>query len=209
MCLSAQAFPHVATTEDVANAIVFLASPAAAAISGINLIIDCAFLTGVKGDAVLLLLSKFAALTRVTNLGDSQKAGFQSLSSMRRHLLTAPAEPTLTPGLLLSSLKSILQCSKLKAMYWVVTARQGVSDIPVISTGTMLHTKKLCSCHLQVRQRRGSWTRKAMRMLTAKTDSPSCEKTLGEGTREQQSHILQWETDEEVQRQDTAYFFCN
>lgn len=50
--LSVQAFPHVTTSEDIANAIVFLASSAAAAISGTNLIVDCAFLTGMRGDHV-------------------------------------------------------------------------------------------------------------------------------------------------------------
>jgi NAD(P)-dependent dehydrogenase (short-subunit alcohol dehydrogenase family) len=44
-----QAFPHLTCPEDVADAILFLAGPRAAAISGANLVVDCAVLTGVQG----------------------------------------------------------------------------------------------------------------------------------------------------------------
>ena len=40
---------HVATVNDVANAIVFLASPEAAACTGINLLVDTGLLTGIGG----------------------------------------------------------------------------------------------------------------------------------------------------------------
>lgn len=45
----AQPFPHVVTAEDVANTVVFLASDQAASITGHNMVIDCAQLTGFKG----------------------------------------------------------------------------------------------------------------------------------------------------------------
>ena len=40
---------HTATAEDVANAIAFLASSEAAAITGVNLLIDSGLLTGIGG----------------------------------------------------------------------------------------------------------------------------------------------------------------
>ncbi len=40
---------HVASATDVANAIVFLASPDAAACTGINILIDTGLLTGIGG----------------------------------------------------------------------------------------------------------------------------------------------------------------
>ena len=40
---------HTATAEDVANAIAFLASGEAAAITGVNLLIDTGLLTGIGG----------------------------------------------------------------------------------------------------------------------------------------------------------------
>jgi enoyl-[acyl-carrier-protein] reductase (NADH) len=45
-----QAFPHVITADDVAYAICCLASPHAAAISGADLVVDCALLTGMDGE---------------------------------------------------------------------------------------------------------------------------------------------------------------
>ena len=44
-----QAFPHVVTAEDVAHTVVFLASDQAASITGHNIAVDCAQLTGWKG----------------------------------------------------------------------------------------------------------------------------------------------------------------
>ena len=40
---------HVPNADDVANAIVFLASAQAAAVSGINILVDAALLTGIGG----------------------------------------------------------------------------------------------------------------------------------------------------------------
>lgn len=40
---------HVANATDVANAIVFLASPDAAACTGINILVDTGLLTGIGG----------------------------------------------------------------------------------------------------------------------------------------------------------------
>lgn len=49
----AQALPHLATVEDVANAILFLASDQAAAISGSNVLIDGAAMTGIGGESLI------------------------------------------------------------------------------------------------------------------------------------------------------------
>ncbi|KAK9918659.1 hypothetical protein WJX75_005742 [Coccomyxa subellipsoidea] len=49
---SFQALPHLATVEDVANAILFLASDQAAAISGSNVLIDGAAMTGIGGETL-------------------------------------------------------------------------------------------------------------------------------------------------------------
>ena len=42
-------FPHVCTVEHVAGSIAFLASDEAASITGHNLVVDCAWLTGIAG----------------------------------------------------------------------------------------------------------------------------------------------------------------
>lgn len=50
MLASVSAFKgHVANADDVANAIAFLASPDAAACTGINILIDMGLMTGIGG----------------------------------------------------------------------------------------------------------------------------------------------------------------
>ena len=45
-----QALPHLATEEDVANSIVFLASDESAAITGSNVVVDGGALSGIGGE---------------------------------------------------------------------------------------------------------------------------------------------------------------
>ena len=47
--------PHLATVEDVANAILFLASDQSAAISGSNVLIDGATMTGIGGESLITI----------------------------------------------------------------------------------------------------------------------------------------------------------